>query len=199
MVKNTVTKKEIREKFLKERDRIPVEERSASQRKITDNIIGSFLYEEARCIYTYVSVKSEADTVPIIKRALMQGKRVAAPRVRGRHTMEFYFIRSLADLQPGFHGIPEPGPWCPKAPPPEEDALVIMPGVAFDRSGARIGYGGGYYDAYLENNEKCRRIAPAFSLQIAGEIPMQEHDIRAEFIFTEKELIRCGQNCPGTR
>ncbi len=172
------------------------EERAAAQRQIAERLLASPLYREARCIYTYISVKGEVDTASLITSALMDGKRVAAPRVRGRHTMDFYFIKSRADLQPGFMGIPEPGPWCPKAPSPSADALMVMPGVAFDRTGARIGYGGGYYDAYLKDNRKCRRIAPAYAFQIAESIPTEEQDVSVEFIFTEKEMITCTTDCP---
>ena len=97
----------------------------------------------------------------------------------------------MADLRPGVFGIPEPGPWCPKAPYPAEDILVVMPGIAFDRTGARLGYGGGFYDAYLGKDTGCILAALAFSGQIADEIPVEEHDIRVGYIFTEKEMITC--------
>ena len=178
---------------------MPAGERDDARKKIVEGILESSLYKQARCVYTYVSVKDEADTLSVIKESFLQGKRVAVPRVRGKRIMEFYFIRSLADLQPGFRGIPEPGPWCPKAPYPGEDTLMVMPGLAFDRSGARIGYGGGYYDVYLEKHRQCRRVAPAFSCQIVEEIPAGEQDVPVEFIFTEKELIVCGQDFRRTR
>ena len=113
--------------------------------------------------------------------------------------MEFCLIRSLADLCPGFLSIPEPEPWCEKAAPPSEETLVILPGTAFDRDGGRTGYGGGYYDAYLEGKEKCRKAALAFHAQIAEKVPADSHDIRVDIIVTEEEIIRCTQDCPETR
>lgn len=176
---------------MKVRSDIPAEERQSAEEKIADRLLGSSLFSEAGCVYIYVSRKDEADTRQIISEALRRKKRVAAPRVRGKHMMEFCYIRSMADLRPGVFGIPEPGPWCPKAPHPAEDILVVMPGVAFDRTGARLGYGGGFYDAYLGKDTGCILAALAFSGQIADEIPVEEHDIRVGYIFTEKEMITC--------
>ena len=130
----------------------------------------------------------------IIEEALRNGKRVALPRVRGKRRMEFCFIMSPADLKPGFMGIKEPGPWCPKAPAPFKDSVVVMPGIAFDRNGTRAGYGGGYYDTYLEGHAECIKAALAYSVQIAPEIPAAPADIKVDMIVTEKELIICSQD-----
>lgn len=190
-MKNTERKSEIREKYLKFRAGIRAEERKNAEEKIADRVLESSLFRDSRCIYIYVSFRDEADTRRIIGEALRQKKRVAAPRVRGKHMMEFCFVKSMADLRPGVFGIPEPGPWCPKAPHPGEDILMIMPGTAFDRSGTRIGYGGGFYDAYLGKDTRCTCAALAFSGQIAEELPADEHDVRVRYIFTEKEMITC--------
>lgn len=130
----------------------------------------------------------------IIEEALRNGKRVALPRVRGKRRMEFCFIKSPVDLKPGFMGIKEPGPWCPKAPAPFKDSVVVMPGIAFDRNGTRAGYGGGYYDTYLEGHAECIKAALAYSVQIAPEIPAAPADIKVDMIVTEKELIICSQD-----
>ena len=162
-MRNTETKKDIREKYRKIRQEIPEDQRKAAEEKITENLLSLPEYEEARFIYCYVSIDDEADTRRIIAESLRRGKKVAAPRVRGKQRMEFCLIKSLADLRPGFLSIPEPGPWCKKAAPPYEETLVILPGTAFDRRGGRIGYGGGYYDAYLELTNLA--ISPTGSLQ----------------------------------
>ena len=101
----------------------------------------------------------------------------------------------MADLSPGYKGIPEPGPWCRKAPVPFEETLVIVPGIAFDRSGGRIGYGGGYYDTYLAGKTKCIKAAAAYSMQITEQIPTEPSDVKMDLIITEKELIVCSQDC----
>lgn len=193
------TKEEIRKYALKIRAGIEKEERGAAEKAIAERLMKESFYRNARCIYCYASFRDEVETSGIIEEALKQGKKVALPRVSGRRKMAFYFIKSMADLSPGTWNIPEPGPWCAKAPLPDEKTLVILPGAAFDRSGARIGYGGGFYDAYLEGNNKCRKAALAFGLQCMDMIPADEHDVRADIIITEKELIVCSQDYPETR
>ena len=177
------TKEEIRERALKSRAEIEKADRRAAERVILERLVQENFYADAG----------------IIEESLKQGKRVAAPRVVGRRRMEFFFIKSRADLRPGAWNIPEPGPWCAKAPLPDEKSLVILPGAAFDRSGARIGYGRGFYDAYLKGNDRCRKAALAFDVQCVDKIPAEAHDIRADYIITEKELIICSQDYPETR
>ena len=107
---------------------MPPSERKAAEGRIADRLIESSLFRDAHCIYIYVSFRDEADTRRIIGEALRQRKRVAAPRVRGKHMMEFCFVRSMADLRPGVFGIPEPDPGVRRRPHPGEDVLVVMPG-----------------------------------------------------------------------
>ena len=198
-MRNTETKKAIREKYRKIRRETPEDQRKPAEEKIAEHLFSLQEYEEARCIYCYVSIGDEADTRRIIAESLRRGKKTAVPRVTGKHRMEFCLISSLADLCPGFLSIPEPEPWCEKAAPPSEETLVILPGTAFDREGGRIGYGGGYYDAYLEGKENCRKAALAFHAQVAEKVPADSHDIRVDIIVTEEEIIRCTQDCPETR
>lgn len=193
------TKEEIRERALKSRAEIEKADRRAAERVILERLVQEDFYADARCVYCYSSFRDEVGTSGIIEESLKQGKRVAAPRVVGRRRMEFFFIKSRADLRPGAWNIPEPGPWCAKAPLPDEKSLVILPGAAFDRSGARIGYGRGFYDAYLKGNDRCRKAALAFDVQCVDKIPTEAHDIRADYIITEKELIICSQDYPETR
>lgn len=199
MVRNMGTKEDIRKQILAVRAGISKAERRAAEAAIAERLMQTDFYKNARCIYCYASFRDEAGTAQIIEGSLRQGKRVAAPRVVGRRGMQFFFIKSRADLRPGAWNIPEPGPWCAKAPLPDEETLVILPGAAFDRSGARIGYGGGFYDTYLYGNGRCTKAALAFDAQCVEKIPAEAHDVRADYIITEKELIRCCQDYPETR
>lgn len=193
------TKKEIREQYRRIREALPPEMRKSADEMIAKRLFDCAFYQNARFIYCYASLKDEAGTNMIIEEALRNGKRVALPRVRGKRRMEFCFIKSPADLKHGFMGIKEPGPWCPKAPAPFKDSVVVMPGIAFDRNGTRAGYGGGYYDTYLEGHAECIKAALAYSVQIAPEIPAAPADIKVDMIVTEKELIICSQDFRETR
>lgn len=199
MEKNTEIKKEIRKQYLKLRSEISAEEKKTAENAITERLLSTEQFKNARFIYCYVSVRDEVSTQQIIGEALKTGKKVAVPCVKGRQKMEFYFIQNRSDLQPGHFQIPEPGPWCQKAPFPDEETLVIMPGTAFDRSGMRLGYGAGYYDTYLAGHLSCIRIALAFSVQCTDHIPGEETDVHANMIITEKEVIQCRQDCQKIR
>ena len=124
------------------------------------------------------------ETAEILKYCLKEGKAVYCPRVTGKE-MDFYRISAVEELAAGFHGILEP----PGAPErlfrPGKKALMVMPGVVFDRQHHRIGYGGGYYDRYLQGLQGIVTAALAFSFQVVEEIPAEPHDIRPQIILTE--------------
>jgi 5-formyltetrahydrofolate cyclo-ligase len=95
----------------------------------------------------------------------------------------------LSELEPGYFGVPEPVDKCPEVDTGDID-LVIMPGIAFDREGGRIGYGGGFYDRFLIKMErKVDRIAPAYDFQVVDEVPVDLWDIRIDGIITNREII----------
>lgn len=193
-MKSTETKEEIREKYRKIRAQIPSETRKHADSQIAERLFNRPEYRDARIIYCYMSFKDEADTASIIDESLRLGKQVALPRVTGKRKMEFFFISGQKDLVTGFMGIKEPAGYCLEASAPSEDALVLLPGLAFDRSGARLGYGGGFYDTYLAKHAGCKKAALAYSAQIAPEIPTESVDVKTDMIITEKELIICSQD-----
>ena len=182
------------EKYRKIRAQIPSETRKHADSHIAERLFNRPEYRDARIIYCYMSFKDEADTASIIDESLRLGKQVALPRVSGKRKMEFFFISGQKDLVTGFMGIKEPAGYCLEASAPSEDALVLLPGLAFDRSGARLGYGGGFYDTYLAKHAGCKKAALAYSAQIAPEIPTEPVDVKTDMIITEKELIICSQD-----
>lgn len=126
----------------------------------------------------------EVVTEYLIKEAWKAGKEVAVPKVVGKD-MVFYKLTDFARLEPGYFGIPEPVSgeivnWS--------KALMIMPGVAFDRANHRVGYGGGFYDRYLEKHPQLERVAIAFSFQMLPEVPTEPTDICPQIIVTEEEI-----------
>jgi 5-formyltetrahydrofolate cyclo-ligase len=126
-----------------------------------------------------------------VKTALESGKRVAAPRVNAAQRMlDVYAISDPErDLGPGFGGIAEPLPHCQSLP---LDAIdwVLVPGVAFDKRGHRLGYGGGYYDRLLPLlRDDAHRVAGAFDMQIVDRVPIAPHDRPLDAIVTEARII----------
>ncbi|HVY54654.1 MAG TPA: 5-formyltetrahydrofolate cyclo-ligase, partial [Thermodesulfobacteriota bacterium] len=151
--------------FLKRRSCLSQSEITEKSRLITKNLTRSPLYTSAKKVGFYHPVRNEADTREIFSRSLASGKAAYFPRAAGTGLI-FHKITDLKELKPGKFGIPEPDSALPSIPPEEFD-LILIPGVAFDDSGVRIGYGKGYYDRLLVHIPRERRVALAYSLQIS--------------------------------
>lgn len=179
------TKKEIRAYIKNQKKVLSQEEVIYKSNIITKKLVELPEYKESTCIFIYVSFNEEVVTRDIILHAIEHGKRVAVPMIK-KQSMDFYYINSLEDLSRGYFGIEEPKE-MPKAK--EKNSCVIMPGLAFDMKGYRIGYGKGFYDSYLTNHLDYKRIALAYKFQIFDKIPYTEFDIPVDKIVTEEELI----------
>ncbi len=136
--------------------------------------------------------RSEVDTTNLIEHLFRQGQKVVLPLVDIRkHVLDHYYIQSFSDATTGTFGIHEPDPKvCVSAKISDLD-LVIVPGVAFDRRGHRLGSGHGYYDRFLARIESLR-VGLAFGAQIVDEVPVNGLDQAMDFIVTEGEIISCG-------
>ena len=144
-------------------------------------------FQKASCLYTYIDCKGEASTRLLMEEAWKLGKRVAAPKVHGED-MDYFYIRSMEDLEPGYFQIPEPKEGLAKAE--EEDALVIVPGVAFDSHLHRCGYGKGFYDRYLKAHPHHTAIAIALEFQVVEEVPSEQFDVCPDMLVTPLRTIR---------
>lgn len=179
-------KKEIRKKVLDRRDRIPEEQRREKSIRIAKRLCGMPCFAGASSILIYRHFRSEAETTLLMEQAWKTGKRVYCPRVEGK-TMEFFLVRTWEDFEQGCFGIEEPKSECPAfEEDPQEQALVILPGAAFDRNRNRIGYGGGFYDRYLANHPGLETAAVCFEEQIVEQIPAGPYDIRPRIIVTDQ-------------
>ena len=118
----------------------------------------------------------------------MDGKKVYAPKVLSKTDMEFYCLSDVDDLVSGYMGIMEPSDSCEKAN--TRNGLFIMPGLAFDYDFHRIGYGGGFYDRYLSEDNTFIKAALAFDFQLLESIPYEEHDLKPDYIVTQTQFIR---------
>lgn len=180
--KNMETKKLIRKEIFKRRKETLQEHLDLWSDTIVKKVIATDMYKNCDTIYTYVAYKREVETKGLIEQAWKDGKKVAVPRVEGK-VMNFYYITSFDELEKSDMGIPEPRPVNPAD---DEYALMVMPGVAFDKTMNRIGYGGGYYDRYLEEHTNLKRLAVAFEFQfVEGPLPTEPTDICPEMIITE--------------
>lgn len=149
----------------------------------------SELYQSAGTIFCYIGTDREIDTKALLTAALQDGKRLALPLCTGKGIMEAREIRSLDDLVSGKFGIPAPRGDCPEIAPEEFD-LVIVPCSTGNRKGQRLGYGGGFYDRYLRKTN-CPRILLCREQLVKEEIPVEEHDLRMDYITTENGVSKC--------
>ena len=137
-------------------------------------------YRKAESIYGYLPYNQEVRTIPMLERALADGKRVAVPKVIGDE-MKFIYITDLSRVEKGYAGIPEPVDEEPEADDPT--ALVLMPGLAFDSEGHRIGYGGGFYDRFLAKEPNHPTLALCYDFQMLTKLETEEFDIPVDCVL----------------
>lgn len=154
-----------------------IEEKS---RLMGELFAASDLYRDAKTIYGYLPYNQEVRTVPMLERALADGKRVAVPKVYGEE-MKFIYLTDLSQVAKGYAGIPEPIGDGPVAEDPT--ALVLMPGLAFDREGHRIGYGGGFYDKFLAAEPGHPTLALCYDFQMLPKLETEEFDIPVDCVL----------------
>lgn len=184
-VKNLERKEDIRRRILTLRSQLSETEREQKTAAITEKIIHCRYFQEAERIFCYIDFQGEAGTRRIIEEAWRLGKEVYAPRVSG-DTMDFFEFDSYSELIPGTFGILEPS--GREAAETSQKRLMILPGVAFDKSRNRIGYGGGYYDKYLAVHPEIQTIGIAFELQLVECIEAENTDVKVKMIVTEKGM-----------
>ncbi|MEG2857710.1 MAG: 5-formyltetrahydrofolate cyclo-ligase [Clostridia bacterium] len=162
------------------------EEKESSDCKILEDVLKLEEYKAAKTIFTYLSVGCEVDTRRLIEQALQDGKRVAIPRVISRGEMEAVLITGKDELVAGQYDIPTARDGA-QVIPPSEIELAVVPAVAFDVRGNRLGHGGGYYDRYLSNT-RAFMLGLARDCQIVEEIPAQMHDVPVDSVVSDGKI-----------
>ncbi len=223
-------KKELRASYRKLRDGMDRGQAEALSSKLCGHLLASDVYAKAAYLYAYSSLGSEADVYPFVAAAWQQGRHVAFPKVHGEE-MRYYEITAFSQLKPGAFGILEPSEdegavpvdWREAENRPMEKnggsdpvpmtgqteaggLLILVPGVAFDRRGHRLGFGKGYYDRYFAAyagdgtdaghrakessglRPSCTLLGVAYSFQIAESLPFEPHDLRVSHLLTEKGI-----------
>lgn len=185
-------KRSLRQQILALRKALSHDQWLASSRMAQRRLISLEEFARADCIALYAPAHNETDTAEILEAAFATGKRVLYPAVCGER-MVFRQVEGLQHLAEGSFGILEP---CPTGVDhhADEPDLIVVPGVAFDLHGHRIGYGKGYYDRFLEHPGRTAHLVGLchdFQL-IDGAIPVEGHDIRMELIVTDRRVIHVG-------
>lgn len=184
-------KKDIREETQKKRDSVSHALIGSKSQLIKEILFSLPEFKKAKTIMFYLSFKSEVFTHCMVAEAAKIGKLIAIPKILGNTELSCCLFKGFKKLVPNNFGILEHND-CEKVPFDKID-IVIVPGIAFDLKGARIGFGSGYYDRMLSKIKNALFIGLAFESQIVNDIPVMEHDVRMHKVITEKRVIDCVQ------
>ncbi|MBI4730077.1 MAG: 5-formyltetrahydrofolate cyclo-ligase [Acidobacteria bacterium] len=180
----------VRRLALARRARLSLAARAAASAAIAGRLLALPEVAGARTLLAFASTAREVATDAILAAALRDGRVVLLPTVTGPGEMRAAPIRSLDDLAPGYRGIREPGRVEPADPAAAD--VAIVPGVAFDARGARLGHGGGFYDRLLAAiPRRVPRVGVAFEVQVVDEVPEEPDDQRVDVIVTEARVLDC--------
>jgi len=186
-------KRRLREHTLAARDALGAAERARDSQAIAAGIAALPALARAACVLLTLPFRSEWDPRPLVDATLVRGGVVALPRVDVvARTLVLHRLRDPAtEVAPGYRGIPEPLPDLPRIDVAAVD-WVLVPGVAFDAGGHRLGYGSGYYDRLLATMAvEVPRVAGAFEVQLVAQVPCAPHDLTVDTIVTPRRTLIC--------
>ena len=196
---NLTNKKELRKEILARRNALSLQERAEKSTQIASKVTSLAEFQKSNKTLLYAPIRSEVETDAIYLEARRLSKAVYYPRVLGNE-MEFYLVDETTTLEQGSFGIREPKLESAKqlVPNTQDEIFVLMPGAVFDEAGNRIGYGGGYYDKYLEwlvgmvPAERICKVAVGFACQMVekGRIVRETHDVQVDYIVTESQVVK---------
>ena len=182
-------KQGLRQTILAKRRALSVAEASSASRLVQQTFIASGEFETARVIVLYAPIHNEVDTADVMHAALASAKVLLFPAVCA-DGLEFRRVSEPGELRKGVYGILEPAASSPSYSPKEAD-LFVIPGIAFDTCGRRIGYGKGYYDRTLHHVEGSGKLVGfCYDFQLLERIAGEPHDVRMDIIITERRIIR---------
>lgn len=183
----------LRREFEAKRNAVTGDTRQEADRYLFENLFASPVWKNAQAVLSYCSFRGEIDLSPIWEQARVEGKAYALPRTvtgaaEGR--MIFQHVKNEGDLVVGRYGLSEPSSACPEVTDFER-ALCIVPGLAFDKEGYRLGYGGGYYDRFLAGHPTVIPVGLCYGACLCNRLPRDGHDIPVSYIFTERSVMAC--------
>ena len=191
-------KSSLRSNYLAVRATITPENKELSDSAIFSQLYEFPIFDDARLVLSYVSFGPEVDTRILIDGLLVEGRRVAVPRVnRAAHAMTFHEIASLDELEPGTMGILEPAPDVPAVSVREMvGSVCLVPGLVFDGAGHRVGYGGGYYDRFLAFYPGDKIGLARTTMLSSNPLPTDGLDVPVDFIAHENGVWNCRGSWP---
>jgi len=187
-------KAQIRKMNLRDRGKMEAADKAALDEAIRGSLDELVQQHQAEFIHAYIPLGAEVNISPLLIKWLAEGRKVICPRTRPKRRLENRFLRSLDELETGIMGTQHPavadlyeGPYD----------LVVVPGLAFDRQGYRVGYGGAYYDTFLAAEPDAFKVGVFYPFQELPEVPRESHDVPLDLILTGLERIEidCAMPC----
>ena len=175
-----LSKQEYRAFIRAHKQKMTPEDISMRSTLLCRQVLDTDAYRKSKTIYRYLPFNQEVDLTLLLQQALSDRKQLALPKCRGKN-MDFILVPELTRIQHSAFGAPEPVDDGPLAA--DETALVIVPGLVFDRKGYRIGYGGGYYDRFLFREPNHPTISLCYDFQIVDRLHPDPHDIPVDIVL----------------
>ena len=182
-------KKALRASIKQKRRALSIEYRQRASRKMQAELTRLPCYQAAEYIMLYMAMQDEVQLDELIAMVLKDGKKAVIPLVTGAGLMEAVELSDMADLVPDKYGIKTVSEEKRRLIAPDKIDLIIVPGVAFDKAGHRLGMGGGFYDRFMLRASRAVRAALAYDCQLLVSVPAEVHDLTVDYIITEKQNI----------
>ena len=182
-------KKALRASIKQKRRALSIEYRQQASRKMQAELTKLPCYQAAEYIMLYMAMQDEVQLDELIAMVLKDGKKTVIPLVTGAGLMEAVELSDMADLVPDKYGIKTVSEEKRRLIAPDKIDLIIVPGVAFDKAGHRLGMGGGFYDRFMLRASRAVRAALAYDCQLLVAVPAEVHDLTVDYIITEKQNI----------
>lgn len=182
-------KKALRASIKQKRRALSIEYRQQASRKMQAELTRLPCYQAAEYIMLYMAMQDEVQLDELIAMVLKDGKKAVIPLVTGAGLMEAVELSDMADLVPDKYGIKTVSEEKRRLIAPDKIDLIIVPGVAFDKAGHRLGMGGGFYDRFMLRAARAVRAALAYDCQLLVSVPAEVHDLTVDYIITEKQNI----------
>ena len=182
---------ELRKQILARREALSVQDRQQKSAQIIKALVEHNSFRQAKTIFTYINFRSEVITETLKEACFVLNKRICVPlTVKKDSRLVPYELTKSSQLHLGYCGIPEPDPKTFSQIAPHEIDLTILPGSVFDGQGGRLGYGGGFYDRFVQNDApNSIRIGLAFDLQLVEDLPLLPHDQKLHHLITETHIF----------
>ena len=181
-------KQNIRKQIKIFRDKLPQTKIIDKSEKIIQKLTEMEEYKTAKTIMAYVSLNIEVNTQNYIKNEILKGEKILLVPYLENDQIKASIVEDFNDLEIGNYGVLEP---IDKKNYDNKIDIILIPGLAFDKKGFRLGFGKGYYDKFLKNHEDSIKIGLGFEEQIIDSLPIEPHDVAVDMIITEKKILRC--------